>query len=165
MINIFFRNNKNRKSYEERLITFPVFRSVAESWAEDIYVLTQPAVSCSVTDAARTFVSIVPSGGKALESSAYYATGGFVVWPQYAASTAVGIEQVEAAASPVLRMDKTTGNFLLTGVEGPCLVQVYTMDGRLLGQMRVDGASFRLDTSSWPLTVIMTVSSGTKKYM
>lgn len=146
------------------LLLFLFFGQLLKAGAEDIYVLTQPAVSCSVTDAARTFVSIVPSGGKALESSAYYATGGFVVWPQYAASTAVGIEQVEAAASPVLRMDKTTGNFLLTGVEGPCLVQVYTMDGRLLGQMRVDGASFRLDTSSWPLTVIMTVTNGSQKY-
>ena len=99
-----------------------------------------------------------------METSAYYATGGFVVWPQYAANTAVGIEQVEAAASPALRFDQATGNFLLTGVEGPCLVQVYTMDGRLLGQMRVDGASFRLDTSSWPLTVIMTVTNGSQKY-
>lgn len=146
------------------ILTAILLGGILKAGAEDIYVLTQPAVCCSVTDAARTFVPVVPSGGKALETSAYYATGGFVVWPQYAASTAVGIEQVEAAASPVLRIDKTTGNFLLIGVEGPCLVQVYTMDGRLLGQMRVDGASFRLDTSSWPLTVIMTVTNGSQKY-
>lgn len=146
------------------ILTAILLGGILKAGAEDIYVVTQPAVCCSSTGAARTFAPVVPSGGKALETSAYYATGGFVVWPQYAASTAVGIEQVEAAASPVLRMDKTTGNFLLTGVDGPCLVQVYTMDGRLLGQMRVDGASFRLDTSSWPLTVIMTVTSGSQKY-
>lgn len=132
--------------------------------AEDIYVVTQPAVCCSATGAARTFAPVVPSGGKALETSAYYATGGFVVWPQYAASTAVGIEQVEAAASPALRFDQATGSFLLTGMEGPCQVQVYTMAGRLLSKMRTDGASFRLDTASWPLTVIVTVTSGSQKY-
>lgn len=132
--------------------------------AEDIYVVTQPAVCCSATGAVRTFAPVVPSGGKALETSAYYATGGFVVWPQYAASTAVGIEQVEAAASPALRFDQATGSFLLTGVEGPCQVQVYTTAGRLLSKMRADGASFRLDTASWPLTVIVTVTSGSQKY-
>lgn len=132
--------------------------------AEDIYVVTQPAVCCSATGAARTFAPVVPSGGKALEASAYYATGGFVVWPQYAASTAVGIEQVEAAASPALRFDQVTGSFQLTGVEGPCQVQVYTTAGRLLSKMRADGASFRLDTASWPLTVIVTVTSGSQKY-
>lgn len=132
--------------------------------AEDIYVVTQPAVCCSATGAARTFAPVVPSGGKALETSAYYATGGFVVWPQYAASTAVGIEQVEAAASPALRFDQATGSFLLTGVEGPCQVQVYTTAGRLLSKMRTDGASFRLDTASWPPTVIVTVTSGSQKY-
>lgn len=146
------------------LLLFLLSGQLLTAGAEEIYVLTQPAVCCSATDAGRTFVPVVPSGGKALETSAYYATGGFVVWPQYAASTAVGIEQVEAAASPVIRIDKITGNFLLTGVEGPCLVQVYTMDGRLLSQMRADGASFRLDTSSWPLTVIMTVTNGSQKY-
>ena len=146
------------------ILTAILLGGILKAGAEDIYVVTQPAVCCSSTGAARTFAPVVPSGGKALETSAYYATGGFVVWPQYAANTAVGIEQVEAAASPALRFDQATGNFLLTGVEGPCLVQVYTMDGRLLGQMRVDGASFRLDTSSWPLTVIMTVTSGSQKY-
>lgn len=132
--------------------------------AEDIYVVTQPAVCCSATGAARTFAPVVPSGGKALETSAYYATGGFVVWPQYAASTAVGIEQVEAAAAPALRFDQAMGSFLLTGVEGPCQVQVYTTAGRLLSKMRADGASFRLDTASWPLTVIVTVTNGSQKY-
>jgi hypothetical protein len=146
------------------ILTAILLGGILKAGAEDIYVVTQPAVCCSSTGAARTFAPVVPSGGKALETSAYYATGGFVVWPQYAANTAVGIEQVEAAASPALRFDQATGNFLLTGVEGPCLVQVYTMDGRLLGQMRVDGASFRLDTSSWPLTVIMTVTNGSQKY-
>ncbi len=146
------------------ILTAILLGGILKAGAEDIYVVTQPAVCCSSTGAARTFAPVVPSGGKALETSAYYATGGFVVWPQYAANTAVGIEQVEAAASPTLRFDQATGNFLLTGVEGPCLVQVYTMDGRLLGQMRVDGASFRLDTSSWPLTVIMTVTNGSQKY-
>ena len=132
--------------------------------AEDIYVVTQSAVCCSATGAARTFAPVVPSGGKALEASAYYATGGFVVWPQYAASTAVGIEQVEAVASPALRFDQATGSFLLTGMEGSCQVQVYTTAGRLLSKMRTDGASFRLDTASWPLTVIVTVTSGSQKY-
>lgn len=146
------------------MLTIILFGGIVTAGAEDIYVVTQPAVCCSATGAARTFAPVVPSGGKALETSAYYATGGFVVWPQYAASTAVGIEQVEAAASPALRFDQATGSFLLTGVEGPCQVQVYTTAGRLLSKMRADGVSFRLDTASWPLTVIVTVTSGSQKY-
>lgn len=146
------------------LLLLALFGQLLTAGAEDIYVVTQPAVCCSATGAARTFAPVVPSGGKTLETSAYYATGGFVVWPQYAASTAVGIEQVEAVASPALRFDQATGSFLLTGVEGPCQVQVYTTAGRLLSKMRADGVSFRLDTASWPLTVIVTVTSGSQKY-
>ena len=146
------------------LLLLALFGQLLTAGAEDIYVVTQPAVCCSATGAARTFAPVVPSGGKALETSAYYATGGFVIWPQYAASTAVGIEQVEAAASPALRFDQATGSFLLTGMEGPCQVQVYTTAGHLLSEMRADGVSFRLDTASWPLTVIVTVTSGSQKY-
>lgn len=53
------------------LLLFLFFGQLLKAGAEDIYVLTQPAVCCSVTDAARTFVSVVPSGGKALESSGH----------------------------------------------------------------------------------------------
>ena len=38
------------------LLLFLFFGQLLKAGAEDIYVLTQPAVCCSVTDAARTFV-------------------------------------------------------------------------------------------------------------